>query len=269
MKKILIIVGAVVFLGLVAVVLVVTLSLDSIVKKGVETVGPQITKTEMKLDGASISLFSGSGTLKGFLLGNPDGYKTPSAVKVGQVAVGVNPKSVFSDKVHVTHVHVQAPEITFEGTLGTANNLSKILDNVNAVTGGATKTDAKSPPAAEKGPSKKMQVDDFLISGAQVHVSMTMLAGKSMTVPLPEIHFTNLGSGPEGITAAELTQRVLQEITTATLKAVEKGVADMGKFATDALKEGSKAATDSLNNAATDSLNKATKNIGDLFQKKK
>jgi len=39
-------------------VVVLTLSLGSIIKKGVETVGPQITKTEMKLDGIIESRFA-------------------------------------------------------------------------------------------------------------------------------------------------------------------------------------------------------------------
>jgi len=255
MKKILIALVAVVLLLVIGGVVTLTLTLGSIVKKGVETVGPQITKTEMKLDSANISVFSGSGALKGFFLGNPDGYKTPSAVKVGEVAVGVSPRSVFSDKVRVTHVRVQGPEITFEGTLGTANNLSKILDNVNEVASGGK----GAAPAEQSGASRKLQVDDFLISGAKVHVSMTILAGQSMTVPLPEIHFTNLGTGPEGITAAELTQRILNEVTVATLKAVQQNVGDLSKTATDAVKNATQGATNTLNNA---------KSIGDLFKKK-
>ena len=62
-----------------------------LVKKGVEKVGPQITKTEMKLDKVSISILSGSGALHGFTLGNPEGYKTPSAIKFGEASVGVRP----------------------------------------------------------------------------------------------------------------------------------------------------------------------------------
>jgi len=199
--------------------------------------------------------------LKGFLLGNPQGYQTASAVKVGEVSVGVVPSSVLADKIHVTQIKVQAPEITFEGTLGTKNNLSKILENVEATTGGAGKETEKpkSEPAA-KGASRKLQVDDFLISGAKVSVSMTMLGGKSMTLPLPDIHFTDLGTGPDGITAAELTKKVLREVTAATLKAVEKGVADLGKGATEAVKD--------LSKGATNTLDKATKSIGDLFKKK-
>jgi hypothetical protein len=257
MKKYIIRFGIIGVICLIVLVVVLTMSLGSIVKKGVETVGPQITRTEMKLDGATISILSGSGTLKGFLLGNPEGYKTPSAIKAGEVGVGVQPGSVLSDKIHVTHVKVINPEITFEGTLGTKNNLSKILENVDAATGSSANTNAPAPAPAGKGAAQKLQVDDFLISGAKVNVSMTMLGGKSLTVVIPDIHFTALGTGPDGITAGELTKRVLSEVTVSTLKAVEKGVTDLGKGATELLSK-----------EATNTLDKATKSIGDLFKKK-
>jgi hypothetical protein len=254
MKKYIIRIGLVGAICLVALVVVLTLSLDSIVKKGVETVGPQITKTEMKLEGVSLSILSGSGALKGFVLGNPEGYKSPSAIKAGEVTLGVKPGSVMSDKIQVTHIKVIAPEITFEGNLGTKNNLSKILENVEAATGG-TGTNAPSP--AGSGASQKLQVDDFLISGAKVNISMTILAGKTYTVTIPDIHFSNLGTGPDGITAAELTRRILNEVTALTLKAVDKNMSDITKGASDALSK-----------EATNALDKATKSVGDLFKKK-
>jgi len=259
MKKILMIVAGVVVVGLIVLVVVFTLSLDTVIKKGVETVGPQITKTEVKLDGVKISVLSGSGALKGFLLGNPEGYTTPSAVKVGEIGLGVDAKSVMSDKVHVKYVLVQGAEFTFEGTLGTKNNLSKILENVESVTGGKSAEPAKKEKEAA-GPSKKLQVDDFLISGAKANVSMTMLAGKSLTVAIPDIHLTNLGTGPDGITAGELTKRVFNEVVPAVLKAVEKGVADLGKAATDTVTH--------LGKDASTNLDKTAKSIGDLLHKK-
>src|SRR6185503_10314685 len=100
-KKLLIAAGVLVVLLIVAVV-VVGMSLGKIIKTGVERVGPGITKTTMTLDSANLSILGGAGTLKGFTLGNPDGYRTPTAIKAGSVSVGVQPKSLFSDKVHVT-----------------------------------------------------------------------------------------------------------------------------------------------------------------------
>jgi uncharacterized protein involved in outer membrane biogenesis len=266
MKKIILIVAAIAAVGLIALVVILTLSLGSIIKKGVETVGPQLTKTEMKLDGATVSVLSGSGALKGFMLGNPEGYTTPAAIKFGEASVGVRPGSVLSDKIHVTHVRIVAPEITFEGTLGTKNNLSKILENVEAATGGgSTETKpadkTKSEPAGH-GASKKLQVDDFLISGAKVNVSMTALGGRALTVTIPDIQFTALGTGPEGITAGELTKLVMSRINAETLKAVEKAVADLSKQATDIIKN-------VAGKDATNGLDKAAQGISDLLKKKK
>src|SRR5262249_26849364 len=145
-------IAAAILVCLVVGVIVFTLSLDSIVKKGVETVGPQITKTDVKLDGANISILSGAGSLKGFFLGNPEGYKTPSAFKVGEVGLEVGPRSVLSDKVHDNYVLIRGAEITFEGTLGTKNNLNKILENVQSVSGGGEQQTSTQPPAKTEPP---------------------------------------------------------------------------------------------------------------------
>ncbi len=127
MKKLIVRVAVVLAVLLIVAVVASFFFLGAIVKKGVETVGPQITKTELKLDGAGLSILSGSGTLKGLFIGNPAGFKTESAIKVGAVSLGVKPGSIFSDKIHVTQVNVKAPEITFEGSLA-GNNLSKLLE---------------------------------------------------------------------------------------------------------------------------------------------
>jgi hypothetical protein len=170
----------------------------------------------------------------------------------------VRPGSIFGDKVHVTHVRVEAPEITFEsqGLNIMVNNLSKILDNVKAATGS---TSDKKPAAESKGASRKLQVDDFLISGARLHVSSTLAGGKDLAVTLPEIHFSNLGQGPEGITAAQLTEKVLNQVTVEAIAAAQKAVADAAKGVTDSLKDLSH---------GSNSLEKVTKGVGDLFKKK-
>src|SRR2546422_6759268 len=257
MKKLIIRVVVVLLVLLVVAVGVSIYFLGSIVKKGVETVGPQITGTEIKLDSATLSLLSGSGKLKGLFIGNPQGFKTESAIRVSAVSIGVAPGSIFSDKIHVKEVNVLGPEITFEGGLK-GNNLSKLLENVQASTGSADKGATSKDTAS----SKKIQVDDFLIRGGKINLSMDAgpLGGKSATVPLPEIHLTNLGSGPDGITAADLTAKVLKEVLQAAIPAAENAVVDLGKGATGVVKEAGK--------TATEGVEKATKGIGDLFKKK-
>jgi uncharacterized protein involved in outer membrane biogenesis len=202
-------------------------------------------------------LFSGSGKVKGLVVGNPQGFKTPSAIQVGNASLAVQPGSIFSDKVIIRSINVQAPEITFETDLR-ANNLSKIMANVDETTGG--NTPAKPNDTAQKKASKKLQVDDFLISGGRIHVSITTLGGRSVTVPLPEIHLSGLGQGPDGITAAELTKIVLKAIEKESIQAASGAVADLSKEAANLTK--------GLGTNPTGAVESVTKGIGGLFKKK-
>jgi uncharacterized protein involved in outer membrane biogenesis len=205
---------------------IVALNLDAIVKKAVETYGPQITKVSVNVDAVHIGLLTGSANIKDLVVGNPEGYNSPEAIRVGNAAVGVNPFSILSDKIVVRSIVVKEPEITFEGGLG-GNNLSQILDNVNgsAKEGGPVVTNSVGQPK----PSKKIEVDDFLITGAKVHVTLKDMGGKALTLPLPDIHLTDLGQGTDGITATDLTRRVLEAVTAATVKAVSDAAAKLGK----------------------------------------
>ena len=227
------------------------LSLNRIVKKGVETVGPAVVKVEVKVKDVDISPFSGSGKIQGLLVGNPPGFKTPAAIQAGVVSMKVEPRSVLGDKVIVRSLRMEAPEITFEGGLN-ENNLSKILENVQG-------TEQKAPATKEeqKATTRKLQVDEFVLTGGKVHVNSPLLAGKTATVPIPEITLTNLGQGPEGITPAELTKRVLKEVIENTVKAVGSSVGELGKEVTSGLK-----------NVTTNAVGGASKKIGDLFKKK-
>ena len=99
------------------------------------------------------------------------------------------------------------------------------MANVNAMTGPvdqATHQRSSRPRAGRKKPAKKLEVDDFLITGAKVHANLTGLVNKELTLTLPDIHLTDLGKGPDGITAADLTKKVLTAITVNTITALAK-----------------------------------------------
>jgi uncharacterized protein involved in outer membrane biogenesis len=242
MRKLFLSVVIILVVLIVVAVIVVGFFLGTIVKTGMETVGPKITQVSIKVDAVNLSLLTGSARVKGLVVGNREGYKTPQAISVDSAAVGVNPFSVLSDKIVVRSVRVEAAEITFEGGLG-GNNLSKIMDNVNAI--------AKT--------GRKIEVDDFLITGAMVHVNLTGMSGKEMTLPLPDIHLTNLGKGNAGITATDLTRRVLGAITAATVKVVASATTAIGKGAGNLGRDAGK--------AVGQDMNKITKGIGGLFKK--
>jgi uncharacterized protein involved in outer membrane biogenesis len=233
--------------------------LDGAVKKGVETIGPKMTKVDVTLAGVNISLLSGSGKIKGLVIGNPEGYKTSNSISVGTAALALQPGSLLSDKIVIKSINVEAPEITFEGGLS-GNNLSKILANLNESSTGPGSTNISgATPKEEKKAAKKLQVDDFKITGAKLNANITDLGGKTMTLSLPEIHLTNLGTGPEGITAAELTKRVISEIEKQAVQTVATQSGDIGKMASELTK--------GLVKSNSNTLTNLTKGIGNLFKK--
>ena len=252
--KVILIILAVLMVLLVVAALVVGSQLGNIVKSGMETFGPKITQTTLKVDAVTVSLLSGSAGVKGLVLGNPEGYQAPQSISVGNAAVSLVPGSVLSDKIVIRSIEVRAPEITFEGNPFGENNLNKIEANVNAMNPPANKPAPAA--AAEKKPGKKLEVDKFSITDAKVHVR---LAGKELTLTLPPIELTDLGKGPDGITAGDLTQKVLSQVTADTIKAVASEATKLGKDAANTAK-------DVLKDAGG-SVDKLKKGVGGLFGK--
>jgi hypothetical protein len=237
------------------------LFLDGAIKKGMETFGPKLTKVDIKLQSVSLSLFSGAGTVKGLVVGNPEGYKAPQAISVGTATLALKPGSLLADKIIIKSINVQGPEITYETDLK-HNNLSKILSNVQEATGGGGQEPAKpKEPAQPKGakPAKTLEVDDFVISGGKIHVSVTTLGGQAATIPLPDIHLQDLGTGPDGITPAELMKRVLEAVEKGATQAASGAVADIGKGAVYLTKD--------AGGLGTNAVDKVTKGLGGLFKK--
>ena len=251
MKKWIIRIAVVLVVLVIVAAIAVGLFLDSGIKKGVETFGPELTKVSIKLDSVRLSVLSGSGSIKGLEVGNPEGYKATTSIKLGSASVSVSPGSLLSDKIVVKSIRIDGPEINIEGT-PTKNNLTKILDNIEAATGGAS----TNKTAATSGKSqKKLQVDEFILSNAKIKYTIPGL-GLTVPVSIPEIKLTNLGTGPEGITGAELTKLTMSKLTTELVPAL-----------TEAASKAATAVKDTAKKAA-DEAGKVVKGVTDLFKKK-
>ncbi len=253
-KKVLSIIGVVVIV-IVVIVIGIGLFIGPIIKTAVEAVGPKILKASIKVEAVSVSALTGSASVKGLIVGNPEGFKTPHLVKLGSVSVGLDPFSVFSKKIVIRSMHIIAPEFTYEGGLG-GNNISKTMDNINAATG-AGKNGASSE--SEKGKTEqKIEIDDFLIKDAKVKVFISGLSSKEVTVPLPDIHLTNLGKESDGVTPAELIQTVFAKVSKSTVAAVTQTVTASGKILKDIGKD--------VGSKASESFKSITKDLKGLFQ---
>lgn len=209
MKKILI--AGVVIIVLVAGIAFFTLSnFGPLVKKTINTLGPQITKTDVNVEDVSISIFSGQATIKQFLLGNPKGFKSSQAMKVASIYVDIDEGSITKNPIIINKIEIIAPEITYEKIAG-SDNFHAILNNVQ----GSAKKDGKSEKKSDTGKdkkSKKIIINDVIIKQGKVHLDMASLAGKKIDAPLPDIHLTDIGKKTNGATAAQAFEQIFASL---------------------------------------------------------
>jgi hypothetical protein len=227
-KKWIIIVAAV-FVVVIGLVFFGISRIGPLIKVAVNTYGPQITRTEVRLGDVGVSIFSGEAKLKDFLLGNPKGFNAPQAMTVGSIYVKVDEKSLTKDTIVIDKIEVVRPEITYEKA-GRTDNFQTILNNVKSAAGPST---TAKKPVGEKGGGKKLLIRDFILKEGKVNLTMTGLAGKTVTASLPDIHLRDIGKSQGGTSPADAFKEVFaalhKEITSPSVTdALKKGLKDIG-----------------------------------------
>lgn len=208
MKKVLIGVAVIVVVLAIAVYWFVG-NLDSLVKTAIETSGSDITKTEVTLEKVELSPTSGAGSLSGLTMGNPAGFESDHAFKLGQVSVALDTESIGGDTIVIKEVVIAAPSVTYEiGSAG--SNIDVIRKNVEAYTGGGD----------QKESDVKLVIENLYIRDGKVNVSASALGGKSLGAPLPAIHLKDIGKKSGGASPGEVTNQIIKAVSSGATQAV-------------------------------------------------
>ena len=134
MKRLGMIVGGLVVVVLVVVGVAVFLlysNLDSLVKTAVEDVGTQATGAKVSVANVELSPTDGKGSMRGLIVGNPSGFETDHAVKLGEISVFVDIATLTGDTIVVKEVVIAGPEVIYEMG-GSGSNLDTIKSNVES-----------------------------------------------------------------------------------------------------------------------------------------
>lgn len=245
MKSFLKILGLIAFIIIVGLV-VVAMSLNGLVKAGVETMGPQILGVPVTIEDVDISLLSDGNrmqaSLKEFVIENPTGYETAYAFSLPTMRVKVNRDSVLTDTILVEEIVIDGPAITFEGSL-LGSNIGEIQDNVKrntqkestGKTGGAS-----NEVISQKKQDKQIQINRVLVKNAQLQLSLMGFDEKAITVTLPDIELQDIGKQSNGTSFQEASATIFNAVYGAIIKAVTtsgrlipKGLDDLGENAED------------------------------------
>lgn len=232
MKKILL--GLTIGLLVLALAGYVTLQffLGSIVKAGVNKFGPAMTQTKVELQGASLSPLSGVGTLNGLVVGNPKGWSDANAFSLGKVHIDMEPFSVFKDHIVINEILIEQPEFNYE-TKVVASNVGDLLKNIEQATGG----NKAAEPTSKEGKPIKMVIKKFTLRDGRVRLGVGPAA---MTLPMPPIELTEIGTAEGGVTPAQVVFAVMRSVTASIVSASTQALSKIGGTSGAAAAEGVK-----------------------------
>lgn len=217
MRKVLIGVGVLLAVLVVAAV-VVFLSLNHLVKAGVDYGASYALGVPASLDSANISVFGGRVELKGMQISNPEGYDKPYFFTMGECVTEVSIKSLMGETVEVPLLSLSDITMSLQKKEGKAN-YQVILDNLAKLQG-----TAEEPAPAEETPGKKFIVRKLVLKNITVDVDMMPVGGAitRQQVQIPQIELENIGTaGDKGVMLADLSGVVTKAIMAAV---VQKGL---------------------------------------------
>lgn len=174
-------------------------NMDGLVKDAIEKYGSAMTKAKVSVAAVEISPGDGRGVIRGLTVGNPAGFKTDHALKVGTIEVVIDIASVAGDVVTVKKIGVQAPDVIYEKGEG-ATNFDALAKNV---------ADYAGPAEKKKDGGKKLIVAELAVTDAKAQASAAFMDGKTVAVPLPDIALRDIGKAKGGVTPGELGQEIV------------------------------------------------------------
>ncbi len=208
------------FLILVAVlgiigIIIVGMSLNALVKTGVETLGPKVLGVPVTLKEVDVSLLSGGKdmrvSLNELIIENPAGYKTDYAFSLSNIRVLVDRNSVLTNTVVIDEIMLDRPVITFEGSLR-GGNLGNIQDNL--------KRSTSSEPYYKF--EKYVHIKKVIMRNAKINLSLFKegILVKNLTVP--NFQLRDIGKASGGTRFPKAFAAIFDSIYEAVIKAVMK-----------------------------------------------
>jgi hypothetical protein len=193
----------------VGLVIVAYFSLETVVKVAIEHVAPRVAGVDLKVADVQLSPTSGKGRLRGLEIGNPPGFSSARAAKLGEITVFVDPSTVMHEVIVIHEIVVDSPLINYERGAKTTN-LDAIQSTIDAYvkrSGGAS--DGSTSPPGDK---RRFIVDRISIRNAKVTMTNPALKGQGITFDIPDVELRELGRAQNGISASQVANIVATQV---------------------------------------------------------
>jgi hypothetical protein len=180
--------------------------LDGAVASAIERHGSALTGTTVDVDGVDLALSTGRVDLAGVTVGNPRGYDTDYAVRIGSAAVELDIGSLAGAVPVIEELILDGALINAEQRAA-ASNLTDIQQHATASSGEA--------PAGEPG---RIVVERFRVRNARVLLTSEHLRTPE-ELPLRDVVVENIGTATGGVTYSEAAEAMLLPVLSAARSA--------------------------------------------------
>lgn len=214
-------------------------SLDAQVASAIRRYGSEMTGVPVGLSSAHIAIADGRATLRGLIVGNPDGFKTKHALSLGEISMTLDIGSLATDVIRIKELTLIKPEVTYEYA-SSGSNLEVLQRNIERSIA-QQRGDAKNTQDSQS--DKKLVIEHLYIKSGTASVSAEMLNGDVLSVPIADLHLQNIGKKSNGTTAGEAMRQIFGPL----VQQVGSAVASLGVKATGkTIQQGVEAATQTI-----------------------
>ena len=180
-------------------------NVDALVKDAIASQGSAMTQARVSVGAVELRAGDGTGFVRELSIGNPAGFKTPHAIKVGEIEVSIDLASLTRDVVLIRRIVIKAPDIIYEKG-ESMTNFDAIQKNIAAYVGAAQKKGDGG------GGGKKLIIEEFTVRDARVQASAAFMLGKTASLTLPDITLRKLGQARGGMAPGEMGQEIAQAL---------------------------------------------------------
>lgn len=190
--KLIIRLGALLFVLVIVAVVAVFVFMDSAAKKAIETGATDALGVTTTLKTADVKAFSGEFEMAGLRIDNPPGFTDKPFLLLDSGAVAVSLGTLRSDPIELPHLRLTGLTIQIDRKKGDSN-YGSILEHVqkNRAPGADS---PPSSPAAGAGPN--FVIREVTIRDVVAHISFSPIGAKPtiLTIPIERISLTDVGA---------------------------------------------------------------------------
>lgn len=180
----------------------VVTNIDSIVERGIETVGPRVTGTDVDVKSVNVTLRDGKAELKGFSIANPHGFSNAKLLSANVLAVQIEPSSIRSDVIVLNAVTIDGVQLRAEQK-GLGSNIQTVLKTIKS-----NIPEARDDAAAQEGAELQFMVESLTFTDGSLELQTEKYG--AYTLEMPAVQLNNLGSREQGLTAEQLAAAILE-----------------------------------------------------------